>query len=142
MGHNVGKAAENAVKKSSKESKADRTAAEIVADIRKNVAARLAVTFDDTVVLLNEYDALVAQAGCQNALAIRKAYRIFTWISLVGLIVVVVLVLHKSPAPNVPYDPAAAKRVEQKFADADQAKAAGRAGTAHRRRDHCYGIRL
>ncbi len=66
MGHNVGKAAENAVKKSSKESKADRTAAEIVADIRKNVAARLAVTFNDTVVLLNEYDALVAQAARES----------------------------------------------------------------------------
>jgi hypothetical protein len=55
----------------------------------------------------------------------KKIYRIFNWASLVALIVVILLVLHKSPAPNVPYDPTAAKRVEQKFAAADQAKAAG-----------------
>jgi hypothetical protein len=60
-----------------------------------------------------------------DAAAIKKIYRIFTWISLIGLILVIILVLHKSPAPEVPYDPAAAKRVEQKFAAADQAKAAG-----------------
>ena len=35
------------------------------------------------------------------------------------------LVLRKSPPPDVPYDPNAASRVEQKFAAADQAKAAG-----------------
>jgi hypothetical protein len=37
----------------------------------------------------------------------------------------VALVLRKSPPPNVANDPAAATRVEQKFAAADQAKAAG-----------------
>jgi hypothetical protein len=37
-------------------------------------------------------------------------------------------VLHKSPAPNIPYDPNAAGRAEQKFAAADQAKAAGQPG--------------
>jgi hypothetical protein len=55
----------------------------------------------------------------------KKIYRIFNWASLAALILVILLVLHKSPAPNVPYDPTAAKRVEQKFAAADQAKAAG-----------------
>jgi hypothetical protein len=55
----------------------------------------------------------------------KKIYRIFNWVSLIALLVVIVLVLRKSPAPNVPYDPTAAKRVEQKFAAADQAKAAG-----------------
>jgi hypothetical protein len=60
-----------------------------------------------------------------DPIVIRKIYRIFSWGSLIGLIVVILLVLHKSPAPNVATDPSAAKRVEQKFAAADQAKAAG-----------------
>jgi len=60
-----------------------------------------------------------------NPLAVRKIYRIFSWISLISLIAVILLVLHKSPAPDVAYDPTAAKRAEQKFAAADQAKAAG-----------------
>ncbi|HWF37256.1 MAG TPA: hypothetical protein VG322_01970 [Candidatus Acidoferrales bacterium] len=55
----------------------------------------------------------------------KKLYRIFNWASLAALILVIILVLRKSPPPAVPYDPAAAKRVEQKFAAADQAKAAG-----------------
>ena len=55
----------------------------------------------------------------------KKIYRLFNWGSLVALIGIIILVLHKSPAPNLPYDPGAAKRVEQKFAAADQAKAAG-----------------
>ena len=57
--------------------------------------------------------------------AIKKIYRIFTWISFAGLVLVILLVLRKSPAPDVPYDPEAAKRVEQKFAAAGEAKAAG-----------------
>jgi hypothetical protein len=60
-----------------------------------------------------------------DPVASKRIYRLFSWISLIGLILVVLLVLHKSPAPDVPYDPAAAKRVEQKFVAADQAKAAG-----------------
>jgi hypothetical protein len=55
----------------------------------------------------------------------KKIYRIFSWASLAALVVVILLVLHKSPPPNVPYDATAAKRVEQKFAAAEQAKAAG-----------------
>ena len=57
--------------------------------------------------------------------AVKKIYRVFSWISLAGLVVVIILVLKKSPAPDVPYDPNAAARVQQKFAAADQAKAAG-----------------
>jgi len=57
--------------------------------------------------------------------AAKKIYRIFSWASLAALVVVILLVLHKSPPPSVTNDPAAAKRVEQKFAAADQAKAAG-----------------
>jgi hypothetical protein len=56
---------------------------------------------------------------------LKKVYRVFSWLSLVALIVVVILVLRKSPPPDVAYDPTAAKRVEQKFATANQAKAAG-----------------
>ena len=55
-------------------------------------------------------------------------YKILSWSSLAGLILTIVLVLHKSPAPNIPYDPNAAGRAEQKFAVADQAKAAGQPG--------------
>src|ERR1700690_2315544 len=60
-----------------------------------------------------------------DATVLRKIYQVSTRISFAGLIVVILLVLHKSPAPTVATDPAAAKRVEQKFAAADQAKAAG-----------------
>ena len=59
MGHNVGKAAENAVRKSEKTSRQDRSTEEIINDIRKNIAGRLAITFDDTVVLFNEYTRVV-----------------------------------------------------------------------------------
>jgi hypothetical protein len=60
-----------------------------------------------------------------NSSAFKLAYRILSWSSLAALILTLVLVLRKSPPPNVPYDPNAAARVEQKFAAADQAKAAG-----------------
>src|SRR3984885_3648137 len=56
----------------------------------------------------------------------KKAYQILSWVSLAGLIVVILLVLRKAPAPDVPNDPAAAARAEQKLEAADQAKAAGR----------------
>src|ERR1700689_2235660 len=55
----------------------------------------------------------------------KTAYRIFHWGSVALLLLVVVLVLRKSPAPAVANDPNAAARVEQKFAAADQAKANG-----------------
>ncbi|MGD1212744.1 MAG: hypothetical protein ABR973_15495 [Candidatus Acidiferrales bacterium] len=54
-----------------------------------------------------------------------RLYRILTWLSFVGIVLVLVLVLRKSTPPSVLYDPTAASRVQQKFADADQAKAAG-----------------
>jgi hypothetical protein len=53
------------------------------------------------------------------------AYRLLSWSTLAGLVLTLVLILHKSPAPDVPYDHDAAARVEQKFAAADQTKAAG-----------------
>ena len=55
----------------------------------------------------------------------RKIYRTLNWVTLAGLIVVVILLLHKSPPPGVSYDPGAAKRVEEKFEAANQARAAG-----------------
>ncbi len=64
-----------------------------------------------------------------DAKLLGKLYKILSWSSLAGLILTIVLVLHKSPAPNIPYDPNAAQRAEQKFAAADQAKAAGQAGS-------------
>lgn len=55
----------------------------------------------------------------------KKLYNILTWSSLVGLIIVMILVFRKSPAPEIPADPTAAARAEKKFEAADQAKAAG-----------------
>jgi hypothetical protein len=57
-----------------------------------------------------------------------KLYKILSWSSLAALILTVVLVLHKSPAPNIPIDAGAAARAEQKFATANQAKASGQPG--------------
>jgi hypothetical protein len=56
-------------------------------------------------------------------------YKILSWSSLAGLILTMVLVLHKSPVPNIPFDARAAERAEQKFAAADQARAAGQGGS-------------
>lgn len=54
-------------------------------------------------------------------------YRILTWTSFAGLALMLALILHKSPSPQIPYDPTTVARVDQKFAAADQAKAAGQA---------------
>jgi hypothetical protein len=55
----------------------------------------------------------------------KTAYRILSWSSLAVLVIALVLVFKRPPAPNVTADPTAAARVEQKFATADQAKASG-----------------
>ena len=55
----------------------------------------------------------------------KKLYQFLKWSSLVALVLTLILVLRKSPAPNIPYDANAAARAEQKFQAADQAKAAG-----------------
>ena len=57
--------------------------------------------------------------------AFKIAYRILNWSTLVALIIMIAMVLHKTPPPDVTRDPVAAARVEQKFAAADQAKAQG-----------------
>jgi hypothetical protein len=59
---------------------------------------------------------------------LQKLYKILSWSSLAALILTIVLVLHKSAAPNIPFDPNAAARAEQKFQAADEAKAAGQPG--------------
>src|ERR1700728_4866601 len=60
-----------------------------------------------------------------NPALYKTLYRILGWVATAGLVLTVALVLRKSPPPNVANDPSAAARVEQKFAAADQAKAAG-----------------
>jgi len=55
----------------------------------------------------------------------RKLYRILSWSSLAGLVITIGLVLHKSAAPEVATDPAAAARAEKKFQAAEQSRAAG-----------------
>jgi hypothetical protein len=60
-----------------------------------------------------------------DAPVLTRLYKVLIWLSFAGIILVLVLVLRKSAPPNVPYDPAAASRVQQKFEAADQAKAAG-----------------
>lgn len=55
----------------------------------------------------------------------KLVYRIFSGALLAALAITFLLILKKSPAPNVVSDPAAAARVQQKFAAADQAKATG-----------------
>src|SRR5580658_8594392 len=64
-----------------------------------------------------------------DAKLLGKLYKILSWSSVAGLLLTIVLVLHKSPAPNIPFDPGAAERAEQKFAEADQAEAAGQPGS-------------
>jgi len=59
---------------------------------------------------------------------LKTLYQILTWSSFVGLIVVIILVLRTSPAPQIPTNPDAAASVEKKFEAADRAKAAGQPG--------------
>src|SRR5580658_9811905 len=55
----------------------------------------------------------------------KTVYRMIYWAALVAVGLALGLALRKSPPPSVTYDPAAPARVEQKFAAADQSKAAG-----------------
>jgi hypothetical protein len=54
-----------------------------------------------------------------------RFYRILTWVTFVGVIVTIFLVLRKPAAPQVAFDRDAAARAQQKFEAAEQAKAAG-----------------
>lgn len=66
-----------------------------------------------------------------NSSPLKIAYRVVNWLSLVALVVSVVLVLRKSPAPSVSYDPAATARVQQELASAGQSQAAGTPTQVH-----------
>ncbi len=57
----------------------------------------------------------------------RRVYWVLRWTTLAGLILTVVLVLRKSPAPQVPDDPQAAARVESKLRESQSAAEAGQA---------------
>ncbi|HEV2490499.1 MAG TPA: hypothetical protein VGT03_11865 [Candidatus Acidoferrales bacterium] len=52
---------------------------------------------------------------------VRSAYRVFRWVSLTVLVVVILLILHKSAPPQVPFDPQAAASAESKLANASAA---------------------
>jgi hypothetical protein len=55
----------------------------------------------------------------------RQFYRITTWASLAILVVAILMILRKSPAPQIPANPQAAKQVEEKLAAVETAAAAG-----------------
>lgn len=55
----------------------------------------------------------------------KKLYEVLKWSSVAALALTLILVLHKSPPPNIPYDANAAASAEQKFEAADKAKTAG-----------------
>jgi len=60
----------------------------------------------------------------------KTVYRVVSWLSLAGFLLIAALILRKSAPPQVAVDPAAAARVAQKFAAADEAKAAGQSAQA------------
>lgn len=56
---------------------------------------------------------------------VRSAYRVLRWVTLIALVIAILLILHKSPPPQVPFDARAAARAESKF---DQAQSAVQQG--------------
>jgi hypothetical protein len=62
-----------------------------------------------------------------EASAIKQLSRAITWATVAILLLTLVLILRKSPPPNVPTDPQAAARAQQKFQAAAEAKASGQA---------------
>ena len=63
MGHAVSEAAARSVRKSQAVKKEERSEEQILKDIRSSLAAKLAVTPDDTQFLLGLYDKLIADAS-------------------------------------------------------------------------------
>jgi hypothetical protein len=59
----------------------------------------------------------------------KKFYRVFRWVVLIGLAVVLLLVMKQAAPPEVMSDPQAASRVELKMYEAQQALDAGEAHT-------------
>jgi hypothetical protein len=66
-----------------------------------------------------------------TASPLKITYRVVRWSILAALIVALILMLRKAPAPNVPYDPTATARVRQELATADQAEASGEPSQVH-----------
>lgn len=64
-------------------------------------------------------------ANTANLQALKLIYGIVKWSTLAILALTLLLIVHKSAPPNVPYDAHARARVQQKLAAADSAKAAG-----------------
>lgn len=62
---------------------------------------------------------------------LKIAYRIVRWSSLAALVIALILILKKSPAPSVSYDPAATARVQQELASANQSQVAGTPTQVH-----------
>lgn len=67
----------------------------------------------------------MAEARVTDSGLLKKIYSVLSWSSFAGLVLVMFLVLRKSPAPSVPASPDAAASAEKKFEAADQARAAG-----------------
>ena len=55
----------------------------------------------------------------------RQIYRISTWVGLVILVVAILMILRKSPAPQIPANPQAGKRVEEKLSAVETAAVTG-----------------
>lgn len=66
-----------------------------------------------------------------DASRLRITYRIVRWSILAALVVALILMVRKAPAPDVPYDATATARVRQKLAAADQAEASGEPTQVH-----------
>jgi hypothetical protein len=71
------------------------------------------------------YDLTKSGGTVADRALFKRIYRIFAWVTLVSLVVTILLVLRKSPPPQVANDPNAAARAQQKFEAADAAKASG-----------------
>src|ERR1700730_15350218 len=64
-----------------------------------------------------------------NISALMLIFRIVRWTVYACALILLILLLHKSPRPAVSTTPEAAARVEQKFQDAQQAVAQGQPAT-------------
>jgi len=60
---------------------------------------------------------------------LRWAFRIFRWTTYLAALITLILLLHKSPPPQVEATPQAAARAEEKFAQVEQGVAQGQPGT-------------
>ena len=60
---------------------------------------------------------------------LRWAFRIFRWTTYLAALITLILLLHKSPPPQVEATPQAAARAEEKFAQVEQSVAQGQQAT-------------